>query len=231
MVFIRKILVPDYFKKVIKYLYFRWKSGSSVFSGHVALNNHMGKDVTICEGSVIADSVIKDGVFINYNVHAVFSTIGRFCSIGENSLIGLNEHHINKVFTSEYLQSESLIKEIRKQNSRKTILEDDVWVGAKVYIKKGVLIGRGAVLAAGSVVTKDVMPYSIVAGVPAKLVRMRFPVEQIDKLERIQWWETDTDSLKESIREADTIDLFLESHRLTAPDLKGLSGSYRLPRG
>ena len=71
------------------------------------------------------------------------------------------------------------------ENDAAVVIEDDVWTGANVTILKGVTIGRGSVVAAGAVVTKSCPPYSIIAGVPAKVVKMRFTPAEIEKHERI----------------------------------------------
>lgn len=76
---------------------------------------------------------------------------------------------------------------------------NDVWVGSHVLINGGVTVGHGAVIGAGAVVVKDVPPYAIVGGVPAKVIRYRFSQEVIDKLLEIEWWNLDDDILKQSI--------------------------------
>lgn len=70
-----------------------------------------------------------------------------------------------------------------------TTIGNDVWIGSGVKIKTGLTIGDGAVIAAGSVVTKDVAPFSIVGGVPAKLIKMRFSPEIIERLQKLAWWQ------------------------------------------
>ena len=76
------------------------------------------------------------------------------------------------------------VKEKRPDDDQPIIIEDEVWLGLRSIVLKGVTIGRGSVVSAGSVVTQDVAPYSVVAGVPARLVRMRFSEEQIRQHER-----------------------------------------------
>lgn len=78
------------------------------------------------------------------------------------------------------------------------IIENDVWIGAISTIMSGVRIGNGAIVAAGSVVTKDVPPYAIVAGNPGKIVKYRFDDEQIEKLLSIAWWEWDEQKIKDN---------------------------------
>jgi chloramphenicol O-acetyltransferase type B len=87
---------------------------------------------------------------------------------------------------------------------------NDVWIGEFVSIKYGVTIGDGAVIGACSVVTKDVRPYEIVAGTPAKHIRFRFTQEQIDMLLRIKWWDWDIEKIRANIACFEDVDKFIE---------------------
>jgi virginiamycin A acetyltransferase len=94
------------------------------------------------------------------------------------------------------------------------IVENDVWIGATSTIMSGVKISNGAVVAGGSVVTKDVPPYAIVAGNPAKVVKYRFNEEQIGKLLKISWWNWEEQKIKENsmLLWSDDIDEFIKKH-------------------
>jgi serine acetyltransferase len=96
------------------------------------------------------------------------------------------------------------------------IIENDVWIGAKATIMSGVKISNGSIVASGSVVTKDVPPYSIVAGNPAKVVKMRFNYQQIEDLLNISWWNWDEDKIKENamIMWSDNIDEFINKFKI-----------------
>ncbi len=94
------------------------------------------------------------------------------------------------------------------------IIENDVWIGAKATVMSGVTIHNGAVVAAGSVVTKDVPPYAIVAGNPAKVVKYRFTEEQIKKLLQISWWNWGEARIRECALDmwSDKIDEFINKN-------------------
>ena len=96
------------------------------------------------------------------------------------------------------------------------IIENDVWIGAKSTIMSGVRICNGAVIGGGSVVTKDVPPYAIVAGNPAKVVKMRFSEIQIKELLNISWWNWEEDKIKENamLMWCDNIDEFINKFRV-----------------
>lgn len=84
-------------------------------------------------------------------------------------------------------------------NKGDIVIGNDVWIGFEAVIMAGVTIGDGAIIASRAVVTKDVPPYSIVGGTPAKLIRKRFTDEQIDKLLRLKWWDWDEEKVRQNI--------------------------------
>ena len=107
-------------------------------------------------------------------------TIGKKVVFGPNPTIITGDHRIDVIGKHILDNTEKL-----PENDAPVIIEDDVWCGANVTILKGVTIGRGSVIAAGAVVTKDIPRYSIAAGVPAKVIKMRFTPEQIKEHEKI----------------------------------------------
>lgn len=109
-------------------------------------------------------------------------TIGKKVIFGPRPTIITGDHRIDIV--GKYI-CDVTGKDKLPENDLPVVIEDDCWIGANVTILKGVTIGRGSVIAAGAVVTKSCEPYSIIGGVPAKLIRKRFTIEQIEENEKI----------------------------------------------
>ena len=125
--------------------------------------------------------------------------IGKFCSIARGVTILLGGEH-NVFWNSTYPFNEVFdeAKEIKGHPATKgdTEIGNDVWIGTEAIILSGVTIGDGAVIAARSVVVKDVEPYTIVGGNPAKVIKKRFSAGQIDHLQSIQWWNWPIEKIK-----------------------------------
>jgi len=144
--------------------------------------------------------------FINgYSVLYTNVELGNYCTVARNCEIGVTSHPVNWLSSSSFQYSKEIfpilkeieVKHIPFVSHEKTVIGNDVWIGAKVCIVNGVKIGDGAIIAAGAIVTKDVEPYSIVGGVPAKLIRKRFSDEQITQLLELEWWQKNPDELNE----------------------------------
>lgn len=145
-----------------------------------------------------------------YQSVSIYATrIGRYCSIAEDTVIGPPEHPTDwlsssvAMFTrpenSPVMYRDPDFARLAPESSPKpmfatpgrTVIGHDVWIGAAAFIKRDLTIGHGAIIGAGSVVVKDVPPYAIVAGVPARVVRMRFPEAIIERLLTLEWWKYD----------------------------------------
>lgn len=188
---------------------------NSVFEG----NNFIGKNTSF-------NGIMGRGSYIGANSH-ISARIGRYCSISDE-VKTVNGLHPTEKYVSTHpmfystsnctglsCAQENTFCEFAFADEEKklaVVIGNDVWIGFGATILAGVNIGDGAVIAAGAVVTKDVEPYAIVGGVPAKLIRYRFSNEKIDELNGIKWWEKPVDWLKENINYMQDVDVFTEKH-------------------
>jgi acetyltransferase-like isoleucine patch superfamily enzyme len=130
--------------------------------------------------------------------------VGNFCSISWTCSLGATQHPLDRATTHEFPLEPGLgffvgtsWRECRGRS--RIIIENDVWIGCHAILMPGVVVHNGAVIGSGSVVTRDVAPYAIVAGVPATEIRRRFDDETIDRLERIGWWNWPDSTLRSSV--------------------------------
>lgn len=125
---------------------------------------------------------LGDYSYFAMNAHAANVKIGKFCSIGPNFCCGLGIHPTDGISTSPYFYRGKI------EEHKSVTIGNDVFIGANVTILDGVSIGDGAVIGAGAVVTKDIPPYAIAVGVPAKVIKYRFDEQTIQKLQEKEWW-------------------------------------------
>lgn len=144
-------------------------------------------------GSTVVNSTLSRHSFCGYDCSILNCDIGAFCSIASRVSIGGVRHPTEFVSTSPvFLSHKDSVKAKFATHDYlpiiRTVVGSDVWIGEGAFIKAGVKVGDGAVIGMGAVVTKDVAPYSIVAGNPARLIRMRFDNDIVEALLKMQWW-------------------------------------------
>lgn len=140
-------------------------------------------------GAVLVNSTVGAHTYLASGVYLTVTKMGNYCSIASGTKIGGMEHSWWWGSTSPRISEQNI-------SDKETIVEDDVWMGSNVIIRQGLHIGRGTVIGAGSVVLKDVAPYTIVAGVPAKEIRKRFPENIVREVVATKFWEYPPDKAR-----------------------------------
>ena len=204
-----------YIKKIIKHILFLKRHVGVKFNtkSNTKLNHK-----TILEGynsigynSNIINSTLGYGSYIGDNCNLSHTKIGRFCSIASdvNIIIGSHPPH---TFVSSHPSFFSLrkqagftfvnkdkFKEVNWVNESKNIIIEignDIWIGNGVKIIQGITIGNGAIIATGAVVTRNIEPYGVYGGVPAKLIKSRFNSKDVAFLNELRWWNWDLDKIE-----------------------------------
>lgn len=172
-------LYSKFFKKVLR--------GVSI------LNSEIDKTAKVYSGSIFYDSSLGRYSYVGYDSEVVNCEIGAFCSIANGFIAGGARHPLAWVSTSPVFYNVGggtghHLGRLPISNTAKTIIESDVWIGSRVIIMQGIRVGIGAVIGAGAVVTKDVPPYAIVVGCPARIIKYRFDDDTIKSLLKSQWW-------------------------------------------
>ena len=157
----------------------------------------------------VADPLLfeKNNILYHYPIHQEKLIIGKFCSIacGTKFLFNCANHTLKSLstytfplFYEEWELEKSNIT-TAWDNKGDIVIGNDVWIGYEAVIMAGVHIGDGAIIAARAVVTKDVPPYTIVGGTPAKEIRKRFDTEVIQQLLKLKWWDWSTNKIRQCL--------------------------------
>ena len=183
----------------ISYLYSKFFK--KILRGKAVYNSQIDSTTIINSGCSIVNSTIGRYNNIGYDNELNNVEIGSFCSFSDHVFIGGDEHPLEWVSTSPVFEGINHSGPKRKfakfevPLTAKTYIGNDVWIAHGVCIKAGITVGTGAAIGTGAVVTKDVPPYAIVAGVPAKIIRYRFDENTISALLDSNWWELSDEQL------------------------------------
>jgi len=179
--------------------------GVSISNSDIGMYVSLGNKVTLNNSFIGGHSYVNSNSIINR------TRIGKFCSIGPDVKIGMGIHPTDLISTHPAFYSNN--KVFKTYADKMYVTEygeinigNDVWIGSNVIIMDNIKIEDGAVIASGAIVTKNVKSYSVVGGVPAKHIKMRFDNEEIEKLLKIKWWDRDEKWLKNNYK------IFLEKN-------------------
>lgn len=178
----------------------RFPHADHIESPNVSPGARIGRHCKIGAHVVVNARVsLGDYSYVNRGAILFSGEIGRFCSIAHYSQIGAERHPVRHLSTSPYMYADRSITGTPSgfvELSDPPVIGSDVWIGSNAVIMQGVTVGHGAIVAAGAVVTKDVAPYSIVAGVPARQIDVRFPPDVVDHLLDWRWWDLPDDEIR-----------------------------------
>ena len=172
--------------------------GSAYISGNVVINNNVTlyNQLEIFGNIKLSKnvSISGPGTRICSSINNI--SIGSYCSIASNVIIQEYNHNADLITTYDICENILKLKNPNSVTSKgPIIIEEDVWIGSNSVILSGVKIGRGSIIGSGSIVTKDILPYSIAVGNPCKRIKSRFSQNKIDELESLKWWQWNEEKL------------------------------------
>lgn len=185
-------------------------------------NSKLGAYVEIGQGASVLESVMGDYSYCARYADIAYSQLGKFVNVAAFTRLNPGEHPYHRASLHHFMYRSSYFwpEEADEQavfdwrRSRPVRVGHDSWIGHGAIIMKGVTIGNGAIVGAQSVVTKDVPPYAVVAGAPAKLIKWRHPPQVADRLQALAWWDWGHDEIRAALPDfrALSAEAFLEKY-------------------
>lgn len=174
---------------------------------------NLGYKSRIDNNALLEHSKVGDFSYVGAEARLNYTTIGKYSSIGPGVCAGLGMHPTSNFVSSSnwfYTNVQDHPELPYFEDYKESHIGNDVWIGAKAIIIDGVTIGDGAVIGAGAVVTKDVPPYGVAVGVPAKVIKYRFSPEEIEFLLTYRWWEKDKEWIMSNRKQFNNIKEFMK---------------------
>jgi len=197
-----------------------WGSHLRISYGTLVRNSTFGRYNWLGNNNLIENSSLGNYSYIAGNSLVRNCRIGKYCAIARNVQISPGSHPTSgfvsihpSTYTDPAFHSKKFVSENHYHYNEKVEIGNDVWIGTNVVITGGVRIGDGVVIAANSVITKNVPDYNIVGGVPARFIRKRFEEEEIKFLREVKWWDKDEAWMEKNISRFWSIDEFMKFAR------------------
>lgn len=173
----------------------------------VIVNSTFGGWCEVGEGSRVLNSSFEDYAYCDRLSDIANATVGKFANIAAMTRIGPTDHPMENASLHHFLYRSSYYWDdvvddaqfMAHRASRRTVIGPDTWLGHAVVVKPEVTIGAGAVIASGAVVTRDVPPYMIMAGIPAKPLRPRYSQSVADRMMALAWWDWSHDRIRAAL--------------------------------
>jgi len=183
---------------------------------------HIGNYTELMMQTYIVESSFDDYSYCAGNVQIIYSTVGKFCSIANSVRINpgnhpqwrVTQHHMTYRRVAFGFDETDDIEFFNWRREHKCTIGHDVWIGHGAIIMPGVTIGHGAIIGSGAVVTKNIPPYAIAVGVPAKVIKYRFDEPTIQALLSIEWWNWDRTTLEKNFKALNDVKAFIEKFNI-----------------
>ncbi|MDR5654082.1 chloramphenicol acetyltransferase [Ruixingdingia sedimenti] len=198
------------------------ETGPLLHPGAVAVDTTFGRWCEVGAGARVLHSDFGDYAYCDRLADIANTTVGRFANIAALTRIGPTDHPFAHAAQHHFLYRSSYYWDdaaddaafFAARAARRTVLGPDCWIGHGAIVKPEVTVGAGAIVAAGAVVTRDVAPFMIVAGVPAVPIRARFPAAVADRLLALAWWDWDHARLRAALEDFRALkaEAFLEKY-------------------
>jgi phosphonate metabolism protein (transferase hexapeptide repeat family) len=182
--------------------------------------SELGEWTDVGANCTIVESTVGDYTYFAGDASVIYSKVGKFCSIASHVRLNPGNHPMHRVTQHHMTYRRRMFgfaetddaEFFQWRRDHQVTIGHDVWIGHGAVVMPGVTVGNGAVIGSSAVVTKDVAPYTIVGGVPAKPIRERFPRDVVEKLEAIAWWDWPRELLEERFADLNDLDAFLEKY-------------------